>query len=336
MAGLARGTWLARMNRYILRRLAAIPLGLLLANFFGFAYAHLVRPIQLGNNPMFALTAKSDPLFAAYLDYLQGVPRLDFGTLPPAGADIGQLVLSAAAASLVLLGLALSISVLVGVALGIRAVRTEPTRVAVWLTTLTSVGLAMPGFYIGSLLIVGALLYWFYGPTDMPVPFQGFGYDLHLLLPALALAARPTAQVAQATAALLAAEMDMQHIVTARSVGNPWHTVRRKHAFRNIIAPVAVAAFAALRLAVSELIVTEWIFSWPGLGRLLMMILLAPGTTALRDPVFLHPAALATALTVLAAIFLLGDLVAGVLARVVDPRLRAATHRAEEGAYEAA
>lgn len=324
------------MNRYILRRLAAIPLGLLLANFLGFAYAHWVRPVQLANNPMFASTARPGPLVPAYWEYLRGVPRLDFGTLPPAGADIGRLVLDAAAASLVLLGLALLISVLAGVTLGIRAVRTEPTRIATWLTALTTVGLAMPGFYIGSLLIMAVLFYLVYGPTSMPIPVQGFGYDLHLLLPTMVLAARPTAQVALVTASLLAAELDTQHIVTARSVGNPWRTVRRKHAFRNIVAPVAIAVFAALRLTVSELIVTEWIFGWPGVGRLLALILLAPSTSALRDPVFLHPAALATALTVVAAVFLVGDLAAGLLARIVDPRLRAATHWAEDGAYEEA
>ena len=324
------------MNRYVLRRLAAIPLGLLLANFIGFAYAHLVRPIQLANNPMLALSAKPEPLLPAYWQYVRGVPRLDFGLLPPAGADIGQMVLSAAAASLALLGLALFVSVLTGVTLGIRAVRTEPTRIAAWLTILTSAGLAMPGFYIGSLLILGALFYWFYGPTSMPVPFRGFGYDLHMLLPTLALAARPTAQLAIVTASLLAAEMDTQHIVTARSVGNSWRTVRRKHAFRNIIAPVAIAVFAALRLTVSELIVVEWIFDWPGVGRLLALILLAPGASWLRDPVFLNPAALASTLTVLAAVFLLSDLAVGVLARSFDPRLAAATYRAEDGAYEEA
>jgi ABC-type dipeptide/oligopeptide/nickel transport system permease component len=99
---------------------------------------------------------------------------------------------------------------------------------------------------------------------------------------------------------------------------------------------VSIASFAALRLTVSELIITEWIFSWPGVGRLLAFILLAPETGGFPDPVFLHPAALATTLTVLAAVFLVGDLASGVLARMVDPRLRAATHRAEGGAYEGA
>lgn len=327
------------MNRYILRRLAVIPLGLLLANFAGFAYAHLVRPVQLANNPMFAVSSQPAPLLPAYLEYLEGLLRLDLGSLPVNGASVKTLVLDAAVASFVLLALALLLSVLVGVALGIKAVRNEPARgahgrIAPWLTALTTVGLAMPGFYVGSLLIMAVLLYLIYGPTSMPLPVQGFGWDLHLLLPTLVLAARPAAQLAQVTASLLANEMDQQHIVTARSVGVPMSVVRRRHALRNILAPVSIGVFAALRLMVSELIVIEYVFSWPGLGRLVAFILLSPRTAGFPDPIFLNPAALATTLTLLAAVFLLADLVSGVVARLADPRLRAATQQATEGAYE--
>jgi peptide/nickel transport system permease protein len=119
-------------------------------------------------------------------------------------------------------------------------------------------------------------------------------------------------------------------------VGVTLSTVRRKHALRNIIAPIAIAVFAALRLMVSELIVVEWIFGWPGIGRLLAHILLAPRTGGFPDPVFLHPEALATTLAAMAALFLIADLLAGVAARLADPRLRAATQQSEGGAYEGA
>jgi ABC-type dipeptide/oligopeptide/nickel transport system permease component len=322
------------LNRYILRRLAVIPLALLLVNFAGFAYAHLVGPVQLANNPMFAVSSKPTPLLPAYWAYLKAAAHLDFGTLPPAGAEVGKVVLDAAVASFGLLTLALLVSVLIGSALGIKAVRNDPTRIAPWLTVITTAGLAMPGFYIGTLLIMAVLFYLVYGPATIQLPVQGFGWNLHLLLPTVVLAARPTAQLAQVTASLLAGEMDQQHILTARSVGVPLRTVRRKHALRNIIAPVAIAVFAALRLMVSELIVIEYIFSWPGLGRLLASILLAPRTGGVPGPAFLNPAALATTLTLLAAVFLLTDLAAGIVARIADPRLRAETHTAEEGSYQ--
>lgn len=323
------------MNRYLLRRLAAIPLGMLLAHFAGFAYAHLVLPIQLANNPMFASTLVPDPLLPTYLAYWRGVIGGDFGSIPPAGAPVLGTVASATLASFVLLALALLIALLIGVPLGIKAVRSNGGRIAAWLTALTTAGLAMPGFYIGSLLITAALWYNIYGPSAARIPAQGPGFDLHLVLPTLVLAARPTAQIAAVTASLMAAELDTQHIVTARSIGNSWRAIRRKHALRNIIAPLAVAVFAALRLTVGELIIVEWIFSWPGLGRTLALILIAPMGAAFDSPLFLHPPTLGAVLAVFAGLFLVGDLVSGLIARIADPALRAESHAAEGVASEA-
>lgn len=323
------------MLRYILRRLVIIPVGLMAAHFAGFAYAHLVLPIQLANNPMFAVTLQPDPLLPSYGTYLQGLLRGEFGKIPPAGASVLTTVAEATLASLTLLALALVIALLIGVPLGIRAVRTNGGRIAPWLTAFTTAGLAMPGFYIGSLVILAVLWYLIYGPTGLPIPVQGMGYDLHIVLPTLVLAARPTAQIAQVTASLMAAELDKQHIVTARSIGNPWKVVRRRHAFRNIIAPLAIAVFSALRLTVGELVVVEWIFGWQGLGRLLALILIAPMGAAFDTPMFLHAPTLGAVLAILAALFLAGDLAAGIVARAADPGLRAQTVHREEAAHEA-
>ena len=74
---------------------------MLLAHFAGFAYAHLVLPIQLANNPMFASTVVPQPLIPTYLDYWRGVFAGNFGTIPPAGAPVLGTVASAALASFV-------------------------------------------------------------------------------------------------------------------------------------------------------------------------------------------------------------------------------------------
>jgi peptide/nickel transport system permease protein len=220
-----------------------------------------------------------------------------------------------------------------GVLLGLLAVRGDPAGIAPWLTIATTVGLAMPAFYIGSLAVLAVLNLLIYGSVIKPPPIQGFGWDAHLILPTLVLAARPTAQIAQVTASLLTAEMDKMYITAARSVGVPLRTIRRRHALRNILAPVATAVFTALRLMIGELILVEWIFSWPGLGRQLALTLLAPESTAGPRLTFLHAPLLAVTLTVLAAVFLVGDLLASIAARTADPRLRAATEQAEDGAY---
>ena len=162
------------MSRYLLRRLALIPLVLIAVNFFGFAYAHLVQPGQIGRNPFLAVTAEPTPVLPAYFDYLSGVFHGDLGALPPAGAPLGPIIFEATIASLGLLTVALILSVLVGLGLGVRAVRTPGQRrrtgthegagIAPWLTITTTVGLAMPSFYIGSLLIMATLAYLIWGP----------------------------------------------------------------------------------------------------------------------------------------------------------------------------
>ena len=118
-------------------------------------------------------------------------------------------------------------------------------------------------------------------------------------------------------------------------MGNSWRTIRRKHALRNIIAPLAVAVFAALRLTVGELIIVEWIFSWPGIGRLLGQTLISPMGNAFGSATFLHPATLGAVLAVFAGLFLVGDLASGLTARLADPSLRAETMQPEGVANEA-
>jgi peptide/nickel transport system permease protein len=315
------------VTRYVLRRLAILPAALLLVNFLGFAYAHLVWPVQSAANPLMAATAEAAPLLPSYLAYVAGWLRLDFGSMPPAASPVLPAVAAASLASLGLITLALLVSLVAGVGLGIAAVQRQ-SGVAGWLTLLTTAGLAMPGFYIGSLLIMAALAYLMSGRLagrHMPLPVQGFGWNLHLVLPVLVLAARPTAQIAQVTASLLAGEMDKMYVVASRSMGVPWRTIRRRHALRNIVAPVSIAFFSALRLMVGELILVEWIFAWPGLGRLLAFTLLGPRSMEPPRAIFLHPPTLALTLALLAALFLVTDLLTGLVARAADPRLRSTT-----------
>ena len=261
------------MTRFILRRLAIIPVVLLLANFFGYAYAHLVLPIRASRIPYLAALPSSEPLLPAYAAYLQGALRLEFGMLPGGEGAIPTAISSATSASLGLLALALALSVVAGLLLGLRAVRLESGGVSRWLTLVSTVGLAMPSFYIGSLLIMAMFSYVLERSIGAPFPMQGFGWDRHLVLPTLALMARPTVQIAQVTAGLLEGELGKRYVLAARSVGHPWRMIRRRHALRNILAPVILTIAGSVRLLMGELILVEWLFKWPGLGMLFALAL---------------------------------------------------------------
>lgn len=319
------------MTRFILRRLLLIPVALVIVNFLGFTYAHYAKPLRAEQTP-FVRAEEAGPLLPAYRDYLESVFQLNFteqvavpGESRSGPLEIGDVLWSAAQASLGLLSLALVISAVFGFLLGLAAVKNNPPMVRRWLTWVSTVGLAMPSFYIGSLLIFAMVFYVIRGGagTSMPLPIDGFGWDLHLVLPTVALIIRPTVQLAQTTAGLLSGELDKQYVVAARSVGHGWRDIRNKYALRNILAPLFLMIASLLRLLVGELILIEWLFRWPGLGRLLAWTLVPPQlTSSAGSPLFLNAAVLASTLTIIAAMFLVTDFLAALLVRVYDPRVR--------------
>lgn len=311
------------MFRFVIRRLLIIPPALLLVNFLGFSYAHFARPLRAQRTPYLPFVQDMGPLIPEYQEYLRTFfnPTLRTETQ----SALLFAVQEAARASLGLIALALVFSAVLGILLGLRAVRNEPPGVARWLTFVSTSGLAMPSFYIGSLLIVASVSYvvWKGPGTELPFPIQGFGWDRHLVFPVLALMARPTMQIAQLTAGILSGELGKQYVRAGRSLGQTWRSIRLKYAMRNIIAPVILTVTGSFRQLVGELVVVEWLFAWTGLGRMLAQTLVPPlQTNAAETLLFLDPQVVALILTVFAGLFLLADLLASTAVRAVDPRLR--------------
>jgi peptide/nickel transport system permease protein len=320
------------MGRFLIRRLAVIPAALLLVNFVGFTYSHVAQRFHRAQNPFGTGLEEPQPLLSLYGAYLQGVLRLDFGPLPVGvSTSVAEAVLNASRASLGLLALACVLSLALGLLVGLSTVKVERATVARWLVPVATLGLATPSFYLGTLFIVASLYYALRGggDTTLPLPLQGFGWDLHLVLPTLTLMLRPSVQIAQMTASLLSGEIPQPHIVAARSRGNSWNRIRWRHALRGVLAPVILTVASSFRWLVGELILVEWLFGWPGLGRLLALALIPPnvafaGGHSGESVYFLHPELLAALLTVFALVFLIIDTLASLLARTVDPRLRMA------------
>jgi peptide/nickel transport system permease protein len=327
------------MAKFIIQRLLIIPLLLLLVNFLGFTYAHYARPIRAARTP-YVQVEDPGPLIPAYLDYLQTLINLDFGmevatpdnTRSNTPVTLGDTLKSATIASLGLLIISLTISVIAGLYLGFKATKNDPPDISKWLTVSSTIGLAMPSFYIGSLFIIGLIFYviWRGPDTDMLLPLSGFGWDEHLILPVLALMARPTFQLAQVTAGVLSAELGKQYVIAGRSLGHTWRSIRLHYALKNVVAPVVLTIAGLQRFLVGELIMIEWLFRWPGLGRILGWTLVpAQLTSSSGSPLFLNPPIMATVLTLIAALFLFADFIAAVIVRYLDPRLRSeATHTA--------
>lgn len=312
------------MPRFLLKRLAFGLVMLIAINGLGYVYAHQARLWQAERNPYFT-RVESGPLVSDYAAYVRQLLRFDPGQLPNR-QSVAEAIGHAAGASLGLLSLALLLSAGLGLGLGLLAVRSHPPDVAPWLTALTTVGLATPSFYVGSLFITGTVFYMVRTDLNFHLPIQGFGWDTHLLFPLGALALRPTVQIALVTAQLLAQALREQYILVARSLGHSWRSIRWRLALRNILAPVVLTLAGSFRLLLSELILIEWLFNWPGLGRMFAQTLMPPLTSSVAgalSPFYLNPPLVAALLTVSAALFIGGDLVATVAVHKLDPRLQA-------------
>lgn len=316
------------MVRFFLRRLIVIPLALVLVHFACFAFAHVTGQLQQSQTIFGSGKEGFTPVWPEYSAYLRGVLRGDFGQMP-VGVDepLHASLWKASLASLGLLGLTFLVSLAAGLGLGLASVRVDPPRYAPWLSAVSTLGLALPSFYIGALLISGIIYRSLTTEAEPALPVSGYGWDLHLLLPMLALAIRPAVQIAQVTGSLLSGELGKRYVVAARSFGLTWEVIRRDKALRNVLAPIIIAIAGAFRVLAAELVLIEWLFDWPGIGRLLALTLVPPMLSGLgglmhTSAYFLYPPLVAALLVVFALLFLLADMLASGLARLVDPRLR--------------
>jgi len=310
------------MLRFLLRRLGLIPVILVVANFFGFYFAFSIAPVVSTSNPYAQKNLDVPPVLPEYLNYMSHVAQGDFGTTFN-GENVIEAIARVSIASLGLIGIALTLSIFLGIILGRLAVRRNRTGVSTWLTFTSTIGLALPSFYVATLLIAQFLFIFLYATTGNTsiIPFQGFGWDAHLILPVLALTFQPTVKIAQVTGSLLSEELEKQYVTASLSFGHSFKSLKNKFAFRSILAPILLTIASSLRLMLAELIIIERLFNWPGLGRLIASAL----SISSQSQDVLSPPLIAALLTVLVGLFLLVDLFATTFSRIIDPRLRVET-----------
>jgi len=320
------------MIRIILNRLLVYLLGLFILHFLSFTYSFssYIDNSEENNVLTYNRNEQNQSFLTAYVNQLQGLMQLDLGTLPESEETVFERLQKSSIASLGLFIIAFSISVPSGLLIGFWAARFEPAETSPLLTWFSTAGLAAPGFYLGNLAIVAGIYYAIYSKSSVkvPIPLQGYGWDLHLVLPLLALVVRPALQIARVFSELLVEEFGKQYITTARSIGNTWNTIRNKHAFRNTLASLISTISSSTRLLITELIVVELLFGWPGLGRLLVILLVQERSPlAGSSPLFFFPPLVSSVVIIFAALFISIDFVGFTLAQIIDPRVHVSTSR---------
>jgi peptide/nickel transport system permease protein len=212
--------------------------------------------------------------------------------------------------SLVLLFLAVGLGGLIGVPLGIAAAAVRRSHLSLVFLVLSIVGVSIPSFFMAFLLQILEIQYCRHTGRAL-VPLGGFGWDRHIILPTLVLAARPIAQIARVSFVALTEVLDADYVRTAQAKGLRARLVLIRHALPNAGVPILTALGTSLRFSLSSLPVVEVIFTWPGLGMLLL------------QSVQRYQVETATAtILCLGLLFIVVNIVLERLYRVVDPRLQ--------------
>ncbi|HMQ34763.1 MAG TPA: ABC transporter permease [Chloroflexaceae bacterium] len=251
--------------------------------------------------------------------YLLAVAQGEFGYSFSHRQPVFQVILARVPATLLLMGSALLFSIVVGVGLGVLSALRPRTPLDYGVSVLTLLGAAMPVFWLGQLMIilfaVQLQLFPVQGMVSVRERYTGLRYALdvlhHLVLPALTLGLLQLALLTRLTRTSLRESLAEDFVRTARAKGLPERLVVLRHALRNALLPVVTVIGGQIGVLITGAALTETIFAWPGLGRLLLEATLS------RDYPLLMALFIVVAVSVVVA-----NLLTDVVYTILDPRVR--------------
>jgi peptide/nickel transport system permease protein len=304
------------MLRFIARRLLlTIPVLLGVATLV-FSLIHLVPgdPVQamLGDSAtpqdvadVRARLGLDKPLPVQYGAFLKNVSRGNLGISLRTNQPVTAAIAERMPATFELAFAAMAVATAIALPLGIVAAVRAGTLADYGATTLALIGISIPNFWLGPLMAIvfSISLGW--------LPVSGRGSAAHLILPAITLGAPLAAVLARMTRASVIEELRELYVLAAQARGVSRLGAVVRHAFRNSLIPIVTVLGLQFGAVLTGAVITETIFAWPGVGRLLIQ------SINFRDYPMVQGCILLIAVTYV-AMNLLTDLVYGLL----DPRIR--------------
>jgi ABC-type dipeptide/oligopeptide/nickel transport system permease component len=253
------------------------------------------------------------PILVQYSRYLWRTLQGDMGRSVKSNLPVAREITDRLPRTLQLAFTALVLSAVIGIPIGIFSA-TKPNS---WFDggsmTFALIGVSMPIFWLGlMLMILFAVLIpkWFELPGPL-LPPTGSGTWQHLVMPSIALAANSMAIQARMTRAAMLEVLRQDYVRTARAKGLRERLVIYRHALRNALLPIVTIVGLQFGTLIGGAVLTETVFAWPGIGRLLV------DAIGFRD----YPIIQATVI-VIAAGFVLTNLIVDILYAYLDPRIR--------------
>ena len=240
-----------------------------------------------------------------FVAYLGDVVRLDLGVSLRSSQAVTTEVLSRFPATLALVGSAMAVAIAIGGVFGVLAAIHKGTWVDSVAIVVALLGVSVPVFWSGLvLMLVFALgLGW--------LPASGFGSWRHLIMPAAAVGFSSSAVIARVTRASLIEALRQDYVRTARAKGLPERSVRLKHALKNALLPVVTVVGLQFGGLLGGAVLTETVFAWPGVGRLLVDAIKSRDLPLVQGAVLL-----------VATLFILVNLVVDLSYAALNPKVR--------------
>jgi len=252
-----------------------------------------------------------EPIWRQYLLWLNDVLHLDFGDRVVSDRSVRAAIVDRLPETLVLGGFAFLIALLVGVPTGVVAAVRRGTLLDEGSRVVALAGIATPNFWLGLLLILVFGVHLNLVPVIPPVaPVFAPESLAFLVLPAVTLGTASAALFTRLTRSAVTEQLRQEYVRTARAKGLDERTVIVKHVLRNSLVSVVTVAAVQVAFLLDGAVVIERVFSWPGLGRLLVRAILQ------RD----FPVVQAVVLLVAVAV-VVANLLADVLYAWLDPRI---------------
>lgn len=305
------------MYKFILRRLIMLIPVLLGVSLIVFSILSLTPgdPVEmrLGDNytqeSYEAMTKElglDQPFPVRYVKYAGGVLRGDFGLSYTTGRPVFDEIQARLPNTVILAAFSMFFAILIGIPLGVISATRQYSFLDTSSMFFALIGVSMPNFWLGLMLILifAAKLGWF--------PSANFNGMRSLVLPAVTLGANSLAIITRMTRSSMMETIRQDYIRTARAKGAKESAVIIKHALRNAMIPVVTTIGLQFGFSIGGAVLVETVFSWPGIGRLLVE------SIKFKD----LPIVMAIVL-VMATLFTLINLCIDILYAFLDPRIRA-------------
>jgi peptide/nickel transport system permease protein len=309
---------------YVARRGLQALVVLLGVSVIVFAIVHLVPgdPVRLALGTRYdpevaeALRRRAgldQPLIVQYVTWLGRAVTGDLGVSFRSGQPVTAILLGRLPATLLLAVAALLVGLLIALPLGIISAIRQGTRTDYAATAFSQMGISIPDFWMGIMLILlfSLTLGWLPPSGYVPLTQAPLAAVQHLLMPAVTIGVVTGSVLTRFVRSSMLEALGQDYTRTARAKGLSERVVINRHVLKNALIPVVTITGLQLATILGGVIVVEWVFAWPGLGQLTLLAVRARDYTLLQGAVLLF-----------AVMFLVINLVVDLAYAWLDPRIK--------------